>query len=209
MLDDRLLEVINKKSSNFLVTGPPGSGKTHLLVELARYLIISKKVEPSKILIFSFNRRWSKFIREKTASLIGRTIMEIPVETFYSFSTDFINKANVLIHSKYFSGASTRTDRKNTARIGDIKILNSTRQWKLLKKVIWSLVKKNYQHTTRRLKSCFNLQPRSRFCNRPHSTSGFGMIMVWDTVIHLFFMWALIGRSANGINGLLQRLLQV
>ncbi len=151
MLDDRLLEVINKKSSNFLVTGPPGSGKTHLLVELARYLIISKKVEPSKILIFSFNRRWSKFIREKTASLIGRTIMEIPVETFYSFSTDFINKANVLIHSKYFSGASTRTDRKNTARIGDIKILNSTRQWKLLKKVIWSLGKKNYPHTSRHI----------------------------------------------------------
>lgn len=153
MLDDRLLEVIDKNNGNFLVTGPPGTGKTHLLVELTRHLITSKNIKPSRILILSFNRRWSKFIREKTSSLVNKTIMEIPVETFYSFSTEFINRANTLINLKYLSGTNNKAQIENAVGLEDIKILNSTEQWKLLKKVILSLEHKNYPRTLRYINS--------------------------------------------------------
>ncbi len=149
MIDNRLLEVIINNSGNFLVTGPPGTGKTHLLVELTKYLSTSNKVKPSRILVFSFNRRWSKSIREKTSLLIDKTMMEIPVETFHSFSTDFINKANTLINLKSLSGKKNIAKNGSAAGLGDIKILNSTQQWKLLKKVMLSLETKNYPRTSR------------------------------------------------------------
>ena len=118
MLINRLKKVIDEKSGNFLITGPPGTGKTYILIELAKYLANTKKIDPRSILVFSFNRRWAKIIREKTTVDINRSILEIPINTFYSFCIDFLEKANAGNYS------------------GEIKVLNSTEQWRMLREVI-------------------------------------------------------------------------
>ncbi len=147
MLDDKLIEVVNKKNSSFLVIGPPGSGKTYTLLELTKYLITTKKVNPSRLLIFCFNRRWSKLIRDKTTTMIGGSILEIPIETFYSFCTYFINRTKIFLYRKQFSSDSSPGSMVTDDFFEDIKILNSTQQWKLLKNVIKMLDAKNYPHT--------------------------------------------------------------
>ena len=153
MLDDKLIEAIKKKNSNFLVTGPPGSGKTYTLLELTRYLINTKKINPKKLLIFCFNRRGSKFIREKTAALIDKSILEIPIETFYSFCTGFISEAKIFLNSEQLIDKNSRNNENNDNFFGDIKILNSMEQWKLLKNVIKNLDKKNYPYTFKYINS--------------------------------------------------------
>jgi len=135
MLINRLKKVIDKKSGNFLITGPPGTGKTYILIELARYLVNTEKIDPCSILVFSFNRRWAKIIREKTTVDINRSILEIPINTFYSFCIDFLEKANAGNYS------------------GEIKVLNSTEQWRLLREVIENLDRKNYPYTSKYMRS--------------------------------------------------------
>jgi len=153
MLDDKLIEAIKKKNSNFLVAGPPGSGKTYTLLELTRYLITTKKINPKKLLIFCFNRRGSKFIREKTTALIGKSILEIPIETFYSFCTGFISEAKIFLSPEQLINKNSRNNEDNDNFFGDIKILNSMEQWKLLKNVIKMLDGKNYPYTFKYINS--------------------------------------------------------
>jgi DNA helicase-2/ATP-dependent DNA helicase PcrA len=137
MLSSKLKNFINKKNGNFFVIGPPGTGKTHTLIDLTRYLIKYKHIEPTRILIFSFNRRWAKIIREKTAIRIESSILEIPIESFFSFCLDFLNKEVTFLNSN----------------IESIEILNSIQQWNLLRDVINNLGKKNYPHTLKYFKS--------------------------------------------------------
>ena len=137
MLSFKLKNFINKKNGNFFVIGPPGTGKTHTLIDLTRYLIKYKHIEPTRILIFSFNRRWAKIIREKTAARVESSILEIPIESFFSFCLDFLNKEVTFLNSN----------------IESIEILNSIQQWNLLRDVINNLGKKNYPHTLKYFKS--------------------------------------------------------
>jgi DNA helicase II / ATP-dependent DNA helicase PcrA len=153
MLDDRLTDVINRKNSDFLVIGPPGSGKTHTLLELAGYLVNTKKIDPEKILIFCFNRRWSKLIREETTSIINKSILEIPIETFHSFCTSFISRSRVLLHLDRLQNdchngrKNRREDTGKCESFGDLNVLNSVQQWELLKSVIKALDEKKYPYT--------------------------------------------------------------
>jgi len=149
MLDDRLIDVIKKKGGSFLVTGPPGSGKTHTLLELVGYLINDRKINPEKLLVFCFNRRWSKLIREKTTYLINSSIFEIPIETFYSFCTRFIEEAKVFLYGDGTEDNKSLKRNSGDNPFGQINILNSVQQWKLLKEVIKKLDKRKYPHTYR------------------------------------------------------------
>jgi type II secretory ATPase GspE/PulE/Tfp pilus assembly ATPase PilB-like protein len=41
MLNSKLKKVIGQEKGNFLIIGPPGTGKTYTLVELIKHLIIN------------------------------------------------------------------------------------------------------------------------------------------------------------------------
>ena len=90
MLSNKLKDHIDNRRSNMLVIGPPGTGKTYNLLETIQYLIEEKDVSPDRILVFCFNRKWSKIIREESALRMPGSFIELPVETFFSFSKDLI-----------------------------------------------------------------------------------------------------------------------
>ncbi|MBC7334566.1 MAG: ATP-dependent helicase, partial [Actinobacteria bacterium] len=131
MLDIRIKEAIDKKSGNLLIIGPPGTGKTNTLINIIGYLLQDRKIDPRKVLVFCFNRRWAKFIRERSANFIGKTIFEVPVETFYSFCIDFLEKVNAIFRRNYVP----------------VKVLNSVQQWKLLREIVEGADRKNYPYT--------------------------------------------------------------
>ncbi len=147
MLDEKLIKVLEQRGNNFLVTGPPGSGKTHTLLELVGYLVDTKKINPEELLIFCFNRRWSKLIRGKTTSLIGSSILEIPIETFYSFCIRFINRARIFLYKNQLPDKKSCVSMDNYNPFEDLKILNSVQQWEFLKEVIKKLDEKKYPLT--------------------------------------------------------------
>ena len=137
MLHNKLKKFINGKNGYFLILGSPGTGKTFTLIETVKFLVEYKKIDPRKILVLSFNRRWSKILRDKTSQSIGRSIFEIPVTTFFSFCTNFLEKANLLLDFKP----------------GQIRAMNAPEQWQLLTEVITGLDKENYPLTNRYLNS--------------------------------------------------------
>src|SRR4030042_964237 len=97
MLHNKLKKFINQKNGYFLTIGSPGTGKTYILIEIVKFLVENKKIDPGKILVLSFNRRWSKILRDKTSQSIGESIFEIPITTFFSFCTNFLEKANLML----------------------------------------------------------------------------------------------------------------
>jgi len=137
MLHNKLKKFINGKNGYFLIIGSPGTGKTYTLIETVKFLVENKEIDPRKILVLSFNRRWSKILRDKTSQSIGESIFEIPINTFFSFCTDFLENVNLLLDFKP----------------GQIRVMNAPEQWQLLNGIITDLDKGNYPLTGRYLNS--------------------------------------------------------
>jgi DNA helicase II / ATP-dependent DNA helicase PcrA len=147
MLTKKDLEYLTSGDGNHLITGPPGSGKTRTLLEIIKYLTGARGIEPGSILILTFNRKWSKIIREQSAIRFDGSLWEIPIETFYSFCIDFLELTD--LHK--FSERSFKDTHKEIAgdtdginAAGRLRILNSVEQWNLLKSIIKKLDKKDY-----------------------------------------------------------------
>ncbi len=137
-LSNEDLQKLVPDKGSILVTGPPGSGKTHTLIQLTSYLIGKKGIDPRQVLILTFNRRWSKILRQKTAEAVGKSLWEIPIETFYSFCTDMLEWNRLEEYGNIGPGAQKK-----------IEVLNSVEQWDMLTGVVRELEKKDYPHSCR------------------------------------------------------------
>ncbi len=126
---------------NVCVIGPPGTGKSRLLVCLLNWLTQEKKISTFRILVFSFNRRWAKIIREQAARGADKSCLEMPINTFHSFCLDFLRDLAI---SGYVQG------REGSARCldEDLTLLNATQQWNFLWEVMSKLDQKNYPLST-------------------------------------------------------------
>ena len=156
MLHSKLKRFIEKKDGTFLVIGAPGTGKTHVLLELISYLTAEKNIPPDKIIVFSFNRRWAKILREKTSAASGKSSIEIPITSFFAYCAELIEK-NLFIKNSGNDGSLPDFNifaENDEAQYLSLKILTAPDQWKLLKDVIsGNLDKKNYPNTFRFMKS--------------------------------------------------------
>jgi len=137
---NKLKQAVSK--GNVCVIGPPGTGKSHMLLNLLTWLTQEKKVNTSRILVFCFNRRWAKIVREETAIAASKSCLEMPINTFYSFCLDFLHDLKVY---QFVDNIS----RSAQGLYENITILNSTQQWSLLVEVMSSLDKKNYPVSVR------------------------------------------------------------
>ena len=153
---------ILEKDNNYFITGPPGTGKSQCLIDLISYLILEKNIEPEKILVFTFNRKISKYYREEIVRRIGKTVGETPVLTFYSFCLEFINnyradntlkisKINCLNPDRIFSVEDH--DEIFSSQTADIKLMTAPQQWELLTLILENLDNKKYFKIDRLLKS--------------------------------------------------------
>lgn len=131
---------------NILVTGSPGSGKTQSLVQTIGYLIREKKTDPSRILVFCFNRRWAKILRDSTALDSPRGQAEIPINTFHSFCLSLLQD----YHFHCFLSQLRANQDIQDIDTG-VKVLNSTQQWVLLTQVMEGLDPKHYSISRRYL----------------------------------------------------------
>ncbi len=156
MLHSKLKSFTEKKDGTFLVVGAPGTGKTHVLLELVSYLLKKKKISPDRILVFSFNRRWAKILREKTSEDRGESLLEIPITSFFAFCSELIEK-NVFINNPSAEPGLPSLNilsESQDAQYSGLKILTAPDQWKLLKEVIsGKLDRKNYPYTFRFMES--------------------------------------------------------
>jgi DNA helicase-2/ATP-dependent DNA helicase PcrA len=156
MLDNKILEHLTSKGGNHLIIGPPGSGKTYTLLAIVKHLLDKKNIDPSRILIFTFNRRWSKILREETVKLVNRSIWEIPIGTFFSFCNDFLawrdlkeaRSGGNRIASKA-PGSRRPENKKNDFTVDGTNIVNSATQWNLLKEVISVTGQDDYPYSYR------------------------------------------------------------
>ena len=148
MLDTKTLDHLTSGGGNRLIIGPPGSGKTYTLLRIVGHLIEKKDVDPSKIIIFTFNRRWSKILREETVRRLNKSIWEIPIGTFFSFCNDFlawkdlrsINKGKIKKQTgKHASDPPYNEDSDN--------IINSATQWNILREVISRVERRDYPYS--------------------------------------------------------------
>lgn len=144
---------ISQKSNNYLITGSSGTGKSYFLIQFVKYLIVEKKIKPGRILVFTFNRKISKYYREEISRAINESVSETPILTFYSFCLDFISRyrANIALE-KSLKNVLANPDEKNENNFekifkkltGEVNLLTAPEQWDLITSVLEDLDEKNY-----------------------------------------------------------------
>ncbi|MCL6087062.1 MAG: ATP-dependent helicase [Actinobacteria bacterium] len=155
---------ISQKNNNYLITGAAGTGKSYFLIQFIKYLITIKDIAPGQILVFTFNRKNSKFYREEISSALGKTIREIHVMTFYSFCLDFINRRkadeglNFLSNNTSTTGIAGNHKEKNSNEVfekitSEINLLTAPQQWDLITAILENLDEKQYFHIISLLKN--------------------------------------------------------
>jgi len=117
---------IVKDKGNYIILGGPGTGKTLFLTEFVVFLTENIGIPSERILVLTFNRKSSKYLRDEIAKKADRTVSEIDVKTFYSFCLDFLEN--------YFTKFGKEFD--------EIKILTAPEQWNLLTEIILKTDKK-------------------------------------------------------------------
>ena len=151
---------IIKKKGNFLITGCPGTGKSFFLIQFIKYLICNQKINENKIIVFTFNRKASKFYRDEVSLAISSSLNEIQILTFYSFCFDFLNNyliSNIIINNALNNNSNIYSDENSISKFNNIlegiKLLTAPQQWELITNILNNLDKNNYFHVVKLLNS--------------------------------------------------------
>jgi len=94
-------EAIEIRDKNILVSAAAGSGKTAVLVERIKQLILSEKVQLEEMLVVTFTNAAASEMREKIISAIPEQMDRIHkshISTFHAFALDVIKRYFHLIN---------------------------------------------------------------------------------------------------------------
>jgi len=72
------LETIELRQKNILVSAAAGSGKTAVLIERIKQLILSDKVPVDRLLVVTFTKAAASEMKEKLVRSLNQTIREKP-----------------------------------------------------------------------------------------------------------------------------------
>jgi len=157
---------IVQKNDNYLVTGCPGTGKSFFLIQFVRYLIKEEKINPDRIIVFTFNRKTSRYYREEISKVIDSSVNEIAILTFHSFCLEFLSRYYANIALKNFFNSIFKSNFNNfkfneeekfenifNDLTGEIKLLTAPQQWELITDILNNSDENNYFHINKLLRS--------------------------------------------------------
>lgn len=88
-------DAIETRNCNILVSAAAGSGKTAVLVERIKQLILTDQVPLDRMLIVTFSNAAASEMKEKILHAITKAIEEEPSSSFLRAQPGLINKANI------------------------------------------------------------------------------------------------------------------
>ncbi|MGH2723088.1 MAG: PD-(D/E)XK nuclease family protein [Actinomycetota bacterium] len=83
--DPAQARVLEHADGGLLVTGPPGAGKTALLVERFARLVEGGE-DPERVALFTLHRRATRDARDRLLHRLGRSLPDLPVFTVHGFA---------------------------------------------------------------------------------------------------------------------------
>ena len=78
--------VKSPKDRNLLVLAGPGSGKTHVVVHRAAFLLMVERIRPERLLVICFNRSAMHELRVRLRALVGNLARQVAVHTYHSLA---------------------------------------------------------------------------------------------------------------------------
>ncbi len=116
LLNDKQYEAVSNSAQYIRVIAGAGSGKTRVLTYRIAYLISEMKVDPSRILAFTFTNKAAKEMNERASKLVSEITSsdepQLNISTFHSFCARFLRSEHRAIKYKkevrnvYFSEAT-------------------------------------------------------------------------------------------------------
>lgn len=85
-LDSTQRRAVESDARTILVSGGPGTGKTHLITERAAYLVRSRDVPLASILLLTFSATAGMRVRRDIEKLIRRSYTELHIHTYHSLA---------------------------------------------------------------------------------------------------------------------------
>ena len=101
-LTDPQKKSVNHFKGPALVIAGPGAGKTFVMTERVKKLIIKKKIDPKNILVTTFTNKAADELKVKLARTVGKDAEIIHISTIHSFCKSMLEK--YFLHHNY--GAS-------------------------------------------------------------------------------------------------------
>ncbi|MBI5115375.1 ATP-dependent helicase [Candidatus Poribacteria bacterium] len=89
-LDDTQRRAVESAAKTIIVTGGPGTGKTHLLAQRFAYLAGSKSVPLSSILVLTFSSASAAGLRRSIEAMIRQSYDELLIHTYHSFANSVL-----------------------------------------------------------------------------------------------------------------------
>lgn len=94
LLNDKQFEAVSNTNQYIRVIAGAGSGKTRVLTYRIAYLISEMKVDPSRILAFTFTNKAANEMNERATKLVNDILKEeapkLNISTFHSFCAKFL-----------------------------------------------------------------------------------------------------------------------
>jgi len=84
-LNKEQLEAVKYKNGPLLVIAGAGTGKTTVITERIKYLLLSKKVKPSEILALTFTEKASREMEERVDMVMPYGYTQMWISTFHAF----------------------------------------------------------------------------------------------------------------------------
>ncbi|MBU0572608.1 ATP-dependent helicase [Patescibacteria group bacterium] len=91
-LNKEQLEAIKYKGGPLLIIAGAGTGKTTVITERIKYLLLSKKVKPSEILALTFTEKASREMEERVDVVMPYGYTQMWISTFHSFCDRILRK---------------------------------------------------------------------------------------------------------------------
>ncbi|HUD09459.1 MAG TPA: ATP-dependent DNA helicase [Patescibacteria group bacterium] len=96
-LDKKQLKAVKYGTGPLLIIAGAGTGKTTVITERIKHLVLKKKVEPSKILALTFTEKAAKEMEERVDQAMPYGYTQMWISTFHSFCDRILRNESIHI----------------------------------------------------------------------------------------------------------------